>query len=218
MTDLATTPDGTPTPPPADARIYISLCHDDQNPGKTLPDGWSERRLAGVVNEAIYLTLKELGLPCWQISGGTLRDRIRTLSSLSAGPVVECHFDSLEQRREVAGYFAIVDSANREAQELGESILDAMAAAFPERRSMGLCRADEQHRWVGTPREYDGQRLGLLRDLARFPVVILEACFLSNPTEAQWIKKIENRMALGVAIARGVESFYRRTRKQPSRP
>jgi N-acetylmuramoyl-L-alanine amidase len=197
------------TPPPSDNRVYLSLCHDDQNQGKTLPDGWSERRLARVVLDASVLVLREEGIHAWTVSGGTLGDRIRTLSGLSVAPVVEVHFDSLPQRTEVAGYFAIVDNANRAAQELGDKILDSMAAAFPERRSMGLCRADEHHRWIGTPKEYDGTRLGLLHDLPRYPVVIVEACFLTNPGEAKWIKKIENRLALGAAIARGIAAYCR---------
>jgi hypothetical protein len=216
MTELSAGPDGTPIPPPADSRVYISHCHDDKAPGKTLPDGWSERSLAELVNEAIWWTLREEGVPGWPIKAGTLGDRIRTLRCLSVGPIVEVHFDSLPQRTEVAGYFAIVQAGNVEAQELGESILDAMASAFPERRSMGLCRADEEHRWVGTDRQYDGMRLGLLHDLPHRPVVIVEACFLTNPTEAKWIRKLESRLLLGAAIGRGVAAYCRRRRKKPS--
>lgn len=200
-------------------RVYICHCHDDLHPGKTIgegPDAWSERSLARAVNEALAMQLREDGLTPHPVYAGTLADRIGVLQRLPVAPVVEVHFDSLPQRTEVAGYFAIVDSENRPAQELGESILDAMAGAFPERRSLGLCRADEQHRWVGTPREYDGQRLGLLVGLRRQPVVILEAAFLTNPSEAKWIKRLENRLILGTVIGRGVSAYLARSRTTPT--
>ena len=202
------------TPP---SRVYVSHCHDDAHPGKTIGEGheaWSERSLARAVNEALAMQLREHGLTPYPVYAGTLADRIRILQGLPYAPVVEVHFDSLPQRTEVAGYFAICDSENRPAQELGESILDAMAGAFPERRSMGLCRAEEHHRWVGTPREYDGQRLGLLEGLRKQPVAIVEACYLTNPTEAKWIRRLENRLLLGVAIGRGVSAYLARSRPE----
>lgn len=205
---------------PAPSRVYICHCHSDQDPGKTLgegPEAWSERSLARAVNEALDMQLREDGLTPFPVQNGTLFGRIKTLQGLPVAPVVEVHFDSLPQRTEVAGYFAIVDSENKAGQELGESILDALAGAFPDRRSLGLCKADEQHRWVGTPREYDGQRLGLLVALKRQPVVIVEACFLTNPTEAKWIKRLENRLLLGVAIGRGVSAYIARTRETASK-
>jgi N-acetylmuramoyl-L-alanine amidase len=205
-----------PLPPPTDSRVYISHCHDERNPGKEIEGGWSERRFAAASNEALCLILREEGFPCWPIYRGTLANRIATLKSLSVAPVIELHFDWLPQRPEVGGYFAIVSDTNRAAQELGNSILDAIASAFPTRRSMGLCRASEDRRWVGTSKVYDGTRLGLIHDLPQHPVVIIEGCFLSNPTEAAWIKKIESRLTLGVAIGRGVAEFLRRTKKKPS--
>lgn len=205
---------------PAPQRVYICHCHDDAHPGKTIgegPDAWSERSLAGAVNEALAMQLREEGITPHPVYAGTLAGRIKTLQGFPVAPVVEVHFDSLPQRTEVAGYFAIVDSENKAGQELGESILDALAGAFPERRSLGLCKADEQHRWVGTPREYDGQRLGLLVGLRRQPVVIIEACFLTNPTEAKWIKRLESRLLLGVAIGRGVSAYMLRTQERTSK-
>jgi len=194
-------------------RVYICHCHDDRSPGKTIgegPDAWSERSLARAVNEAVTMYLREEGLGAYPVFAGTLASRIGILQGLPPGPVVEVHFDSLPQRTEVAGYFAIVASDNYAAQDLGGSILDAMAGAFPERRSLGLCRADEQHRWVGTPREHDGQRLGLLAGLPGRPVAIVEACFLTNPSEAKWIRRLENRLLLGIAIGRGVSAHLAR--------
>lgn len=207
----------TPTDP-LSLRVYLCHCHSDESPGKTIGEGadaWSERSLARAVNVALDMQLREDGLIPFPVQNGTLAGRIKTLQGLPVAPVVEVHFDSLPQRTEVAGYFAIVDSESRAGQELGESILDAMAAAFPERRSLGLCQADEQHRWVGTPREYDGQRLGLLVGLKNRPVVIIEAAFLTNPTEAKWIRKLESRLLLGVAIGRGVSAYHARSQTNP---
>lgn len=206
-----------PLPPPADCRVYVSLCHEEKAQGKTIEGGWSERKLAEAVNEAICLTLRELCVPCWPIYRGTLASRISTLRSLSVAPVIETHFDWLPQRPEVSGYFTIVDQANRPAQEMGECILSSLAETYPDRRSMGLCRASEHERWVGTSRHYDGTRLGLLADLPQHQVVIIEACFLSNPEEAAWIKRMENRLSLGVAIARGAAEYLRR-QKRPLSP
>jgi len=193
---------------PSADRIYLCHCHDEKAPGKTV-GGWSERRLATVVNEALCLTLRDggPGESIWPILRGTLASRISTLRELPVAPVVEVHFDSLDSRPAVDGYFTIVSETNREAHLLGEAILSGIGRAFPSRRNMGLCKANEAHRWVGTNRQYDGQRLALLCDLPHHASVIVEACFLTNPEAFEWIQKIESRLLLGAAIGRGILDY-----------
>jgi hypothetical protein len=198
-----------------DDAVRVCLCHDEIHEGAATPDGWTERRLAGAVNEAVSITLREFGVPCWQMSSGTLASRIAQLKTMHHAPVVEVHFDSLPQRTEVAGYYAIVDNSNVGALMMADSILRAIADVCPDRRNLGVCRTDEESRWIGTGRQYSGQRLGLLRELRDRPVVIIEGCYLTNPTEAKWIKRIENRLTLGAAIGRGI-ALYRQRSTEPS--
>lgn len=209
-----------PLPHPATNRVYLSHCHDEQNPGKTTADGWSERRLAKVVNESIEIALRERPqITCWPVYRGTLADRIKTFQSLPPAPLVEVHFDWLPRRPQLSGYFALANERSQVSQELGESILDAIAGAFPERRSLGLCLVNDGRRWIGTHREYDGIRLALLEELPAYPVVILEACYLSNPGDAAWIKRLETRLALGAAIGQGIRAYlHRRTPTIPTIP
>ena len=89
---------------------------------------------------------------------------------------------------------------------LGQIIVNHLSAEIVGARNHGVNRVSESRRWMGTPKECDGKRLGFLQDI-NCPSVIIECCYLSNPAEAKWIAEMENRAAVGRAVGGGIKQY-----------
>ena len=194
--------------------IMIHRCHDENNRGAETIWGLSEWQIAEDINRAMKDYLVERGKLCLRLEG-RLGERIEATNYAHRTEGVSCsvevHENSLPDEDQ-SGFSVLAWHSSRLACLLGTCILDELTVMGMPGSCRGLNRCSSTKRWIGTrDREYtipEKKRLAMLQD-TRMPAVIVEACYLTNPREAQWIAKSENRVAVGEAVARGIITYLK---------
>lgn len=184
----------------------FSLCHSVENPGCRSPDGdITERAICSHVNDSAYKELIRKNHAPISVNNDFLVDRIRAINSM-AGMItmldccIETHCNWVDNPSN-HGFFSIAHAQSPFAISIAECIGKELEKVCPH-ENRGVCKVDEDLRWLGTPREFKGKRLGFIEDTA-IPAIIVELGHLSNPKEASWLSRRENWEKLGDAIARG---------------
>jgi hypothetical protein len=202
--------------------IILGRCHDAKKQGARIKGGLSEWQIAGDVNMVMEHDIKYQD-PCVTqkntlVLEGTLGDRIITTNMLHKTAtdkpdcIVECHCNSTDDPK-AKGFFTMAWGGSDQSLGLAGAIGTSMRLSGVNIEYKGICVTEKDtdipklkrtRRWAGLTREYGGAPwLGLLTD-TKCPAVIVEMCYLSNPKDAKWISKQENRYEMGRAIANGV--------------
>lgn len=206
--------------------VILGRSHDEERRGATTPDGLSEWIISDDVNKAVVDELRDRSVsnPLVLRFGRRLVDRVATLKHLgkvsSYDCAIECHCNRiltglpLLPDSKFHGYSVLAWYRSDTSIHLADCILDEIARVRPDAKNLGINRVASSTRWVDNRREYEGApRLAWLEDTPG-PAVIVEACYLSNPEEAAWIAKLENRKSIGWAIARGVDRWLTETKRE----
>lgn len=184
-----------------------SLCHSFENPGCSTPFGdLSERRICLDVNDSGYIHLVTHGGAPISVQNDLLSERIRTINQmaeriLNIEACIETHCNWIDGHPERNGFFSIAHEKSPRGIALAEQINIQLESHG--RTNLGVCKVNGKQRWIGTPREYEGKRLGFIED-TKIPAVIVEIGHLSNPREASWLSNRQNRERVGHAIAQGL--------------
>lgn len=192
--------------------IILGKSHSEENQGAKTPTGLSEWVVSGDVNQAIKDELcTRLRINKYVLRlGGTLKERIDTLNSLAKTSHYDCaievHCNALPQK-DASGFSVIAWHKSEASILLAKFILDHIHQVRLFANKRGINKVSTNKRWIGSHKEYgDAPKLAFLEDTPN-PAVIIEACYLTNPSEAEWISSSRNRAYLGWAIGRGIEQW-----------
>ena len=184
----------------------FSLCHSFSEPGCSTPSGdLTERYICQSVNDEAYKYLVAHGGAPISVSHDALADRIRGINEMvhmipSIDAAIETHCNWVKEKSK-SGFFSIAHHDSVRSVALAEQI--NVQLELINRSNLGVCKVNGRKRWIGTPREYKGKRLGFIEDTI-CPSIIIELGYLSNPWEASWLSRLQNRVRMGEAIAKGL--------------
>jgi len=191
--------------------VFLGRAHDVENPGARTADGLSEWEIAEKINEEAHAILKKSGIKAVRLEK-TLQDRIDGINEFlghATSPTIavetHCNWSPVPTQ---SGFFAIAYAGSPAANALASSIITELWRVLIGVRNLGVNQVDGRRRWIRTPKEHAGKRLGFIMDVG-CPSVIIECCYLSNPTEAAWITAEDNRRVIGDAVGRGILGYLK---------
>ena len=82
-------------------------------------------------------------------------------------------------------------STNPNTQTLAEMVSSNLADDFPDHVQRGIY----------------AENFYVLRKTA-MPAILVECEFISNPTQAEWMRKVESRYLMANSISRGIQEFF----------
>jgi len=189
--------------------IILGQCHDENDEGAKTKEGRTERYLAHTINKACQAKLLDEGLLTLYQNKGNLYQRVDAINDLSqtmkVDLAVEVHMNS-SPAQERKGFFLMCWHTSSTAMRVAKKIAGELR--FMKREDLGLNLVDHARRWINSPKEYgSAPSLTWLEDI-RCPSLIVEVAHLSNEKEAHWIERLENRILVGEAVARGIIEHY----------
>ena len=122
----------------------------------------------------------------------SLYDRCEIANGWGASVFVSVHVNSFTRPSPSGfGVYVYSGTANPDTQRLAEVINSHLVQDFPEHVQRGIY----------------GENFYVLKK-TRMPAILVECEFISNPEQAEWIRKIENRFLLAASLSRGIEEFF----------
>jgi N-acetylmuramoyl-L-alanine amidase len=133
--------------------------------------------------------------------GLSLHDRCEIANGWGASIFVSLHVNSFT-RPGPSGFGVYVYSAttNPDTQRLAETINTHLVEDFPDHVQRGIY----------------GENFYVLKK-TRMPAILVECEFISNPKQAEWIRKVENRFLMAASLSRGIEDFFAVVGRRPWR-
>lgn len=189
--------------------IVLGLCHEAGDEGSQTKEGYTERNLAHVINKACRAKLLDEGLLTLYQNKGNLYQRADAINALNLTTkvdlAIEVHMNSsLAPGRE--GFFLMCWHTSSTAMRVAKKIAGELR--FMKRKDLGLNLVDHARRWIDDPKEYDSAPSLTWLEGVKCPSLIVEVAHLSNEKEAHWIERLENRILVGEAVARGIIEHY----------
>lgn len=133
--------------------------------------------------------------------GLSLHDRCEIANGWGASIFVSVHVNSFTRPSPSGfGVYVYSGTANPDTQRLAETINSHLVEDFSEHMQRGIY----------------GENFYVLRK-TRMPAVLVECEFISNPEQAEWLRKIENRFLMAASLFRGIEDFFSVTGQRPWR-
>jgi len=126
----------------------------------------------------------------------SLLDRVNKQQQIGANFFISIHCDASESRTP-QGYTVYHHPGSEKGKALATSILRALDSAGLGRISRGVLSPDN-------PLTPHVESFFVLAHTT-CPACLVECGFMSNPEELAWLQVSENRQALAMAIARGIE-------------
>lgn len=192
------------------SHLFICRCHSEYNQGAKTSSGLTEWRLAQAINEGTAKEIRQTDNLAYRLSG-TRNQRIRLINEYNKGAdnvyAIEVHCNS-SKNSDRSGFFCMVWYQSRIARKMAYHIVYEMANLRPNVLNHGINRASRFFQWVGTPNKYFTMRQGFLRR-TKCPAVLIEAGFLTNRNDANWLSDKNNRIELGHAIGKGYLNFLK---------
>ena len=175
-------------------KVCIDPGHGGEDSGAVgVSNGYFESH--GVLD--IGLRLRELLLPHMEVMMTRDTDEFVSLSercqmaneqSVPVDIYVSIHLNSAQTK---ASGWEVFTSGSTKSVELANKIGYRHAERFPTQKNRGIKR----------------QSFYVLKS-TKMPAVLWEGCFLSDPTESDWVTKDETRQEMAEAIAGGVFDFF----------
>ncbi len=192
-------------------QIFICRCHDEDQQGARIPGGPSEWELAEEVSTGIWMGLLNAPMSGHQLEK-TLQERIAIINQEvrdSDEPVlaVETHFNVSHDLRR-SGFFSMIHKGNIQSRDLAACIQSELRLERGRNKDRGFNVVDRTTQWIDTRWEYKTNRQGFVCDID-CPAVLVEALFLTNEAEAEYIQVRRNQTMLGWAIGRGISNYLK---------
>jgi N-acetylmuramoyl-L-alanine amidase len=180
------------------ASIGVDAAHGPEEPGATGPTGLTEGEATVWLAEELAEELARRGAAPFLIrTAGEQPDtaeRVRRANQEGAEVLISLHLNSHPDpaaQGAAAYFYGREDYVSRAGQRLAELILEALTSQ--------LGRTDLRTHAKSLP---------LLRE-TRMPTVHVEPCFITNPQEEAWLREPAFRRKVAVALADGIERFFR---------
>ncbi len=197
------------------ASVFICRCHDRIEQGVSIPRGPSEWDLAPAINEAIHDQVWLTDHNPVMLSSGTLTRRVKSINTMSypdgivSPPYyaieVHCNWSADPDRQ---GFFVMAHHRSAKGRALALTISASMANVLGHDKNRGINKVDSKRQWIGRRYQYKAERQYFVSKTV-CPAVLVEVGFLSNPDEAMWLSKAENRARLGKAIGLGITEYLK---------
>ena len=199
------------------ASVFLSRCHDRIEQGVSIPRGASEWDLAPAINKAVRDEIWLADHNPYRLEDGTLASRVKVINAMCAdksvvGPpyyAIEIHFNSSRDTGR-QGFFAMAHRNSHEGIYLANRIVDEMAHVLGHGKNRGVNKVDSKTQWVGRRYQYKTARQYFICRTS-CPAVLIECGFLSNPDEAKWFVRGDNRSRLGKAIGQATVEYLKGT-------
>ena len=200
--------------------VFVCRCHDPLEQGARTPSGVSEWQLAEVINREIRNELWSNDCRALYFHK-TLSDRVQKINVLSAKDKrhlfvvpptlaieVHCNWTQDTSRH---GFFVMAHRCSARGRRAAGLVLGKIAKLRPKAKNMGVNLVDRNRQWIGTEHEYPTNRQYFICE-TNCPAILVEAGFLSNPPEAEWLLDRDNRERLGKAIGQGLAEYMKEER------
>jgi len=120
----------------------------------------------------------------------SLADRAKIANEWNADVFVSIHADAWHNETAKGFSVHVYPYCKRETLDLADRVLKELVRQFPQHTNRGIKRSN----------------FHVLRK-TNMPAILIEAEFLSNKDTRRFLKEPENQLAIGQAIARGIQSY-----------
>lgn len=122
----------------------------------------------------------------------SLQDRCIVANEWGADIFVSIHINAFQRpSARGLGVYVYQNTKNPDTQRLAEVINQGFVDDFPTHTQRGVF----------------GENFYVLRK-TRMPAVLVECEFISNPEQAEWLRKIESRYLLALSLSRSITQFF----------
>jgi N-acetylmuramoyl-L-alanine amidase len=179
-------------------KVFVDPGHGGLDDGASAGPGkyLSEDEINLTVGLFLDLMLRNLGIETAlsrnRDIGLSLQDRCVAANEWGADIFVSIHINAFQRPSATGlGVYVYEKTKNPDTQRLAEIINQGFVDDFP----------------IHTQRGVFGENFYVLKR-TRMPAVLVECEFISNPTQAEWLRKIESRYLLAFSLSRSIAQFF----------